>query len=147
MYLYELQDFFARKVSNKNIYVVPYDKLPEKFTLPAGFVVNLSKASEVGSHWTSFYIDVRGRGSYFDSYGFKPPHKAILQFLKIHSKEWTYNNHQYQQLHSKVCGMYAAIFIFYISNNISLDLFKKQFSKNLTINDYVVAKIYEKLNN
>lgn len=148
MYLYELQAFLDRKVPKNDVFVVPYDMLSTlKFDLPAGFIVNLSKANEVGTHWTSFWIDEHGRASYFDSYGFKPAHREILNFLKMHCKSWVYNDRQFQQPQSNVCGFYAAAFIFYMARNISIDIFKKQFTHNLTINDIIIAKIFEKINN
>lgn len=147
MFLYEIKEFLDRKVPDKNIFVVPCDMLPSKFELPAGFVVNLSKAHETGSHWVSFWIDAYGKGTYFDSFGFKPLRSEIVSFLKMHTKTWGFNNRQFQQLTSNVCGYYAAVFVFYMANNVPIDMFQKQFSNNLTINDYVMAQIYEKLNN
>lgn len=62
---------FIRPYQQKNIFkgVFPCDALPNRFSLPAIFVVNLSKHNECGSHWVSVYINEYGIAYYFDSYG------------------------------------------------------------------------------
>lgn len=114
------------------------DDLPSKFALPAGFVVNLSKKSHIGSHWVGLFIDEYGVCTYFDSYGRKPTNKDICHFIKLHSRTTVFNQNQIQHVSSVKCGKFAAVFILmkmYKKNMIS---FISQFSKNLTINDTVI---------
>lgn len=144
MYLYELLNFVRRNVTPK-VYVCPADMLPRNFKLPAGFIINMSKAAEQGSHWVSLWIDEAGNGTYFDSYGLKPLVDEIKFFIKLHTKKMNFSKRQLQQLHSRECGPYAAAFIYYISRGCTLEMFLHQFGKNLTINDYVIAKMFKKI--
>lgn len=57
MFLYEILNFLSKKVASKNIYVVPVDMLPSKFSLPAGFVVNLSPSNYEGKLKIQYKFD------------------------------------------------------------------------------------------
>lgn len=152
MYLFELKNFARRKI-NAEVHVVPYDLLDKiKFTPPCGFIVNLSAASEPGSHWIALWLDPKTKneensGCYlFDSYGFDARVDKINEFLKKTCNNWHHNEKQLQQVQTGVCGMYAATFLYYISNGVSPAAFLRNFSNNLFINDYVIEKMYIKLN-
>lgn len=146
MYLFQIKNFFEQKLWDKNLTVVPLDMLPKKITLPAGFVINLSTASESGTHWVAVYINARKHGLYFDSYGFEPKSLTIQQFLNKNCVSWSYNRKQLQQIHSRVCGLYAATFLYYITQDVDFEIFLRQFTKNLLINDFIIEKIFVKLN-
>lgn len=67
--------------------VFPCDELPKNFTLPAAFVINLSKHNSRGSHWVGLFIDKQRNAEYFDSFGFQPNQSEIIQFIKLKSKK------------------------------------------------------------
>lgn len=118
------------------------DQLPNKFSLPALFVVNLSQISQPGTHWVSLFIDEWGAAIYFDSFGMPPSNIHILRFLKCHSKKSLYNKKQVQHLSSIKCGRFACVFAVSMLRKIDLKPFFARFSNNLKINDIVVEGIY-----
>lgn len=122
------------------------DTLPSKFTLPAGFVVNLSKKTQIGTHWIALYIDEYGVCIYFDSYGTKPMNNDILRFIKLHSKKVIVSETQIQHVNSVKCGKFASIFILMKMYGKEVDAIVKQFSKNLTVNDKVVENFVRYFN-
>lgn len=146
MFLYELLNFAKNKIVCKNVYVVPCDMLPTQFQLPAGFIINCSPAKTAGSHWVALWINSEGTAYYFDSYGFKPNVRDIRLFIRMHSKKLIYNKRQLQQLHSIVCGQWAASFLYHISDGIeNADNFIKLFGHNLLINDIIIERLFKKL--
>lgn len=151
MYLFQLKDFVERKIE-ADVHVVPSDMLDKiKFTPPCGFIVNLSAASEPGTHWIALWIDPTNKnqendGYLFDSYGFDARVDKIQEFLSKYCKNWNHNVKQLQQVHTRVCGMYAAAFLYYVSNGVSPAAFLRNFTNNLFINDFIIEKMFKKLN-
>lgn len=131
-------------VGSARIIVCAIDRLPKK--LKPGkkycFIINLSKADDVGSHWVSLYVDKALKASYMDSYGFKPRSWYLTKFIKENCKHVNYSTRQLQQLTSKVCGMYAACFIIHMVKGGTLRSFIDKFSKNLLLNDIFIIKNY-----
>lgn len=107
-----------------------------------GFVINLSRATEPGTHWTALYIDKQRNATWFCSYSFKPQGYYIQNFFKKNCKRISCNKNQLQQLNSTVCGMYATLFILHMMNKFTLSSFEKRFSKNLLLNDIIIEKMY-----
>lgn len=128
--------------------VCAIDQLPKNINKGTeyGFVINLSKSDDIGTHWTSIYINKDGKSSYMDSYGFKPRGYHIESFIKKNCKHFQHNIQQLQQLNSKVCGMYAALFILHMMNGGTIHQFISILSKNLFLNDLVVEKLYHSNN-
>lgn len=145
MFLYELSEFLLKKIFSHEVYVVPCDRLPSNFTLPAGFIVNTSPSTHPGSHWIAIFIDESGNATYFCSFGMKPKVKSIQNFLKLKCKSIKYNTVQLQKLNSPYCGQYAAVFLFYSFQGIKLETFQKHFSPNLALNDHLILKMYSRL--
>lgn len=146
MYLFELINFVKRAISRENIFVVPCDMLPHSFELPAGFIINTATSTSGTGHWVALWIDEHGVAQFFDSYGFKPRTPEIQRFIRTHSRKCLYNNRHLQQLHSRVCGKYAACFLYYTACGVFTSKFLEQFSLNLKLNDYLIEKMYAKLN-
>jgi hypothetical protein len=146
MYLYELSNFLNEKINNVNIHVVPWDLLPQKFDLPAGFIINTSSSGEEGSHWVSVTIDEQRVGFYMDSYGRKPTVAAICKFLDKHTKYWKFNSRQLQQEQSATCGKYSAMHIVSFSKGVRPENFIHDFTPNLYQNDEIIAKLFAKYN-
>lgn len=144
MYLYELKNFLERKIESKNVFVVPYDMLPSRFSLPAGFIVNLDSSKAPGSHWIAIFINEHGLASYFCSFGMPPRTRAIQNFLKFHSKAVEHNTQTIQQSKSNLCGEHAALFLIYRFRNPKATTkdYLKQFSSNLVLNDLLTQKSF-----
>lgn len=147
MYLYELLLFLKKKVG-EGIHVVSSDNLPTVFKRPAGIIVNLSDSSSSGTHWVAIVIDELGNGTYFCSFGYKPKVRNIQRFLKTNCKTVLCNSQQLQKLSSTYCGEYCAVFLFLsLKHGLSLDHFLKYFSHNLVLNDVLIKKLFQRLDN
>lgn len=146
MYLYQLSNFLNEIIKNVEIFVLPWDLLPQKFKLPAGFIINLSQSGEEGSHWVSVSIDDQRVGFYMDSYGMEPAVPAIRKFLEKHTKYWTFNPRQLQQEKSSTCGKYSAMHIVSFSKGVKPENFIQDFTPSLWQNDSIIVKLFEKYN-
>ncbi len=144
---FELRTFLRRKLADRQVYVMPSDILPERFSLPAGFIVNLSSSNQPGTHWVAIYINECGEGTYFCSFAMKPQEKNIQNFLRMHCKTIEYNSMQLQSQHSDLCGHYAAIFLMHAFNGLGLTHFQKFFSTNLILNDLLIRKMFTRCQN
>lgn len=150
----ELQNFLdannARKIS---MVVCAIDEIKEKYkkNQETGFVVNLSRSSESGSHWIGLYIKNNNNSKkkknnycvYFDSYAFPPRSCYLKEFISENCNKFNYNEKPVQQITSNVCGMYAACFILHLANGGSLLSYTGKFSKNLLLNDLFIRKNYD----
>lgn len=125
--------------------VYPCDVLPNKFSLPAIFVINLSPHTEPGSHWVAVYISPKKLAFYFDSFGFPIQNTYILQFLRKHSNQITYNKEQLQHITSIKCGKFCCVFTISILRNSTISSFMTKFCKNLFVNDIVIENMYNYL--
>lgn len=141
----EVQRYLDQNNSKKiKMKVCAFNELPLKLVKNReyGFVMNLSRSTEPGSHWTALYIDKKRKASYFDSYGFRFADKNhhIRRLIKENCKRVYCNKQQLQQLNSSVCGMYASLFILHMMNGGSVKTFASRFTKNLLINDIIVRE-------
>jgi hypothetical protein len=127
---------------------VNYSDILKKYYKKMGFVFNLDKHNQPGSHWVAFLIDnVNQTLEYFDSTG-KPPNTPISKFITNIVQILKENNLKYRLLvnrneHQKQnseCGVYAMYFIIQrllgnnfktISDNVIHDQKMKQFRKYL----------------
>lgn len=145
MYLFQL-DELARKNIDSKVYVVPCDMLPEQITLPFHAIINNSSSQEAGTHWVMLTIDASGTAHYLDSYGMMPRSKDILRFIRLHSKNFVWNEQQLQRVNSRVCGLYCLMGLYFMINQRqSLDQFIENFTKNLFLNDKIIETMYSKL--
>lgn len=118
------------------------DMLPKKFSLPAGFVVNLSPHTSRGSHWIGIFFDNKKTAHYFDSFGFPPTDSNILKFINSHSLAWDFNRNQYQHINSYSCGKFVILFILCRMYEKDVDDVFKKFSTNLFVNELVIEKLF-----
>lgn len=150
----ELQHYLKsyNNIPSTIIRVCAIDQLPRKLkrNYSYGFVINLSRKHEYGSHWIGLFISRTAAntkrsertGYFLDSYGFKPRSVYLTDFIKKHCTHVEYCDKQLQQLNSKVCGMYAACFIIHMVSGYPFRAFVGKFSKNLVINDSFIIKNY-----
>ena len=76
--------------------VYPRDQLPRSVKkYPSAYVCNTDPRTEGGEHWISLYMDDRGRGEYFDSYGLPAVHKKNVNFMNTQCKSWIFNEKLY----------------------------------------------------
>lgn len=148
MNTFELKEYLDKNNFHRRgvvMIVCAIDQLPKKINKNReyGIVINLSRSSEAGSHWTSLYVDRKQNATYCDSFGFRPRGYHIDKFVKENCKTFSYNKHQFQQLNTKGCGMYATLFILNMMHGGTLKTFASQFSKNnLVLNDIIIQNKY-----
>lgn len=144
MYLFHLQNLADKHIHEK-VFVIPYDLLPKgNVKLPFCAIINNSRSSQKGSHWTSLVINEAGVAFFFDSYGIGPQPIELKHFIKMHSRKLVINTRQIQRINSKCCGLYAFLAIFFIINRkSSLEDFVAQFSQNLYLNDFKVENMFQ----
>jgi len=141
---HEIIEFFRKKLPNKNVFVLASNKLPAKFSLPIGIVLNLSPSTESGSHWVGIYINELAHATYFCSYGERALIKEVQWFLKKNCKSVNYNRKQLQSPTSNVCGLYAAIFIYSAFNDVTLKNLLRPFTFNFKLNDVIIRQMFER---
>lgn len=131
----------------RNIFhgVFACDTLPREISLPFVGVVNLSKKSEIGTHWIAIFIDAEKRAYYFDSFALLPENEYIISFLRTHSKGIKYNTKQIQNISSRKCGKFCCAFAIAILRNESVQDFLKEFNVNLFLNDLIVENMIKYL--
>lgn len=128
----------------KNMFKGVYacDNLPKNFTLPAIFVVNLSKQSECGTHWIGIYINIKRDAFYFDSFGIDIRNSYIKRFLEKHAKNIYCNRKQIQHITSIKCGKFCCVFAVAILNGCSVENFLSKFNINLFVNDFTIENMF-----
>ena len=102
-----------------------------------GVVFNLDKHDQDGSHWVSFFCDLKSNNVYyFDSYGYNPPKEVtnlidriIIQGKKINKNFEVHINKLRHQYKTSECGIYSINFIENLLNKLS---FKKFSSKKIS---------------
>lgn len=85
------------------------------------FVFNTDPHTGRGQHWVAVYIDSKGVGHYFDSYGLPPMEKEFIHFLNTRCKRWVYNDERLQDNGSKACGQFCLYFLIHMSYGWSMD--------------------------
>lgn len=112
-----------------------------------GFVFNLDKHYQSGSHWTSMFINLNNKSKnfgayYYDSVGNKPP-REIFDFIKILQKQsnktfntnlpFKYNKIEHQSGNTE-CGMFS---IFYLDKSLKNTSFNNFINLKYLNDDYV----------
>lgn len=122
--------------------VYPADQIPRVWSLPAGLVVNTDNHTGPGEHWVAMYVDDKGRGLYFDSYGLPPIIPQHLARLRRNCKFYRYSLKQLQSDTSSVCGQFCVVFLHLMSSGFSMPQFNRLFSGNVKENDKIVREYY-----
>lgn len=142
MNTFEIIDFVNLFSKNKIFRgVFACDDLPQQIKLPSAFVINLSSKSESGSHWVALYINEKGAGYYFDSFGFPPKNKHILYFIGKFTKNIQYNKIQLQHITSNKCGKFCCAFIYTVISHKPIKNFISKFSTNHYINEIIIENV------
>ena len=121
-----------------------------------GFVFNLDKHWQSGSHWTSLYINIDPKSNqygayYYDSISNRPPQEIyyFINFIKSQIKKikkfnlkkfnFVYNKIKHQNK-STECGMFSIFFLDKCLKKISFD----KIVNNTKLNDDLVFKYRDK---
>jgi hypothetical protein len=79
-----------------------------------GFVINLDKHGESGSHWVSVLIDFVRKGVFYYDSTSNPPHRDILLFMqrvrRLYKLDIEYNVVE-RQFENTECGVFSMAFI------------------------------------
>lgn len=99
-----------------------------------GFIFNLDKHNQPGSHWVALFVSVKKREIYyFDSYGDDAPTEILTlvkriqqQSTKIGPKyDYKYNQKRHQYGNSE-CGMYSLYFLVHLIREKAFDKFNAE---------------------
>lgn len=83
-------------------------KLKPKRGIEAG-VINLSKSSEKGTHWTAWFKHLKNNVCYFDSFGDLPPPPEFIEYASKYNIH--YNVDCEQNFNSVICGQLCLCFL------------------------------------
>lgn len=90
------------------------DTLPDKLS-NGNYILNLDSEGGSGTHWTSFIKS--GKTIYYcDSFGVQPPQDQVDIFHRNHDNV-LFNDKQFQDIRSVVCGYYCIAFFLYVKVN------------------------------
>lgn len=118
--------------------VFPCDRLPRSIKhLPSGYVWNTAPYDTDG-HWVALFVDERGNGEFFDSFGLEPLQKSFIRFLNKHCTSWTFNETRLQGLTSHVCGQYCIFYLLHRCRGFSLETIVHMFGQCFEDNDVLV---------
>jgi hypothetical protein len=130
--------------------LIPYNlnikKILNNKKTQLGMVINLDPHYKSGSHWVSFFTNLKQKQVYFfDSYGHKPG-KKIVKFVKKFYNDMKgggqiqdsdldirYNKTRHQFNNSE-CGVYSMNFIIRLLNNESFDNITNNITKDVDMN-------------
>ena len=77
------------------------------------YIVNLNDSTQPGSHWVVIYVRSKTTGQpleYFDSFGLNAPNE-VVELTDTLGVNYIYNNTQYQDLKSVLCGYWCLYFV------------------------------------
>lgn len=122
------------------------DEMPQKLS-NGNYIINLDGNDGHGTHWTCFIKDGKDI-IYMDSFGMLPPQNQI-DIFHTNQDNIFYNNKQYQDINSVICGFYCIAFFLYIKlnkNDKTISLLEKvnnfddKFKSNTKKNDLFIKK-------
>jgi hypothetical protein len=114
--------------------VYSIDTLPDE---PRLLVCNTDPARKPGRHWVAIYVDSRGRGEFFDSFGRKP-FDLFQNYMNEHCVDWTFNAKQLQSVVSDYCGFYCCFYCMLRCRGFDLTRIVNLFTKDTGFNDSIV---------
>jgi hypothetical protein len=127
-------DRFLRRRLDRFDGVFSVDTLPSE---PHLLIANTEPSHRPGEHWIAIYVDDRGRGENFDSFG-RPPTGAFRRYMDEHCANWTCNDRQLQSIVSRFCGHYCIYFCMLRSRDVDLRRIVSSFTSDTGFNDVLV---------
>lgn len=140
----EIEKYLKQVNANIQFNVFAANKIPIYFSPPTYIISNLDPDTKPGSHWIAIYIDTKGVGEYFDSFGRKPLGYHEI-FLQTNCRKWIYNNKILQNCISSFCGIYCLVYIYFKYNGFSMSQFVNLFSDNSVCNDQLVQDMFKSI--
>lgn len=120
----EIARVLSKDVHAKRVFrgVFSRDKLPRHVNTrrSSAYIVNTDSSDGAGKHWVAVWLDGRGKGEYFDSFGLPPQHREIERFILRHSHTCRYNQRLLQDITSSACGLYVLYYVIMKSRGASL---------------------------
>ncbi len=110
------------------------DTLPSK---PRLLVCNTDPHDKPGTHWIAIYVDDKGYGEFFDSFGMPVP-TVFKQYMDKHCSYWTRNRRQLQSVLSRFCGHYCCLYVSYRFSGFDVNKIVSMFTNDTTFNDVLV---------
>jgi hypothetical protein len=99
-----------------------------------GFIFNLDKHNQPGSHWVALFVSVKKREIYyFDSYGDEAPPEILSLVKRIQQQsaklgpkyDYKFNKTRHQYGNSE-CGMYSLYFLVHLIREKAFDKFNTE---------------------
>lgn len=129
-----------------NVYSL--DEIPRGLKLRKFIIVNLSKKSEIGTHWIVIIRSHKEIYEIFNSLGFDNL-DIILPYMQIRTKaDIVFNPQQYQSSNSSTCGLFCIYFAINRVLNFDLSfhhLLEHLFDDNIANNEQKVIKFCKNL--
>ena len=114
--------------------VFSIDTLPRN---PHLLICNTDPSYKPGRHWIADYVDQRGRGEFFDSFG-RPPDKHFERYMNEHCVNWTFNDKQLQSVISSFCGHYCCFYCVFRSRCVDMIRIVNLIMRDAAFNDSIV---------
>jgi len=105
-------------------------------------VINLDPSYKEGSHWVAICLNSKLGNIYFDSYGWKPTKRKILQLLEGREVKW--GTVQLQSDFTSTCGQWCCFFIWHMCHNVTFEDMLDMFGNNQLQNDEIVNAFFHK---
>jgi len=136
-----LLQLLSRRCQGQLLGVFASNRLPRNLPKrrPLLLVCNTDPHYKPGEHWIVIFLDAEGNGEYFDSLG-DEPRWIFKKFLDRHCARWTCNREQLQSVLSSFCGHYCVFYCLFKVLNYSMTLIIRCFSRDTSLNDYIVHK-------
>lgn len=126
--------------------VFALDTLPSSvrngIVYPMSFVVNTDPINKAGAHWLALYAVNDERCEYFDSYGWAPWQRQIIDFMLRLSDNIFYNGRRLQSLMETTCGEHCISYIRARDGGHSMHEYLNMFHyvAESGVNDYAVKQ-------
>ena len=138
----EIEKAICQDPSAEAIFAGVYarDQLPRSIKYPVAMVWNTDPANQLGEHWVAANLNEDGLGEYFDSDGLAPP-PCFKWYMKKHSRQWTWNQVQLQDLWTSACGHFCVVYIIYWSRGIPMEDITEQLNRIEHNDQYVMESV------
>lgn len=123
-----------------NVYAA--NRIPIHVTQPFYMISNLDPDTRPGSHWIALYINNKGVGEYFDTFGRKPE-SYHLSFLRKNTNRWIYNHKVIQSVFSSVCGEYCLLYLYFKLRGMCMTDFIDMFTDDTFQNDIMLKQMFK----
>ena len=124
----------------------PCDMIPIILNKPVEYIINTDPSTKPGEHWVAVHLNGKGKGEYFDSFGFEPLQNKIIEFLNTTCPlGWKYSTLPLQSINDVTCGHYCIVFTILKSKNYKYQDILNIFTQNSLINDIFVRALIKSL--